>query len=220
MNRRLSRISVFLDAFGTPTDYYAACELGIYEKEEFWKKCETHSLTPVTVLSIPAIREEAGRRLLLLENSRAVAASGLSGIPYSVFTAHGIPVFITDHLAEAILDSILTDVAEAEEEADAEVMPGGGPAAHPLRTQQDGVYTLDLAALQTAHPDISSKMALMEFFENTPFTELRLKCLHLPPWIARTGLYEIRPAGPGVYVICKRTCAGQGVPAARNRTDS
>ncbi len=203
MNRRLSRISVFVDAFGTPTDYYASCELAIYEKDEFWRKCETHPLKPVTVLSIPGIREEASRRLLLLENCRAVAAAGLSGIPYSVFTAHGLPVFITDHLAEAILDSILTDVEEAEEEA----LPDGEPAAKPIRTREEGVYTLDLAALQTAHPDISSKMALMDFFENTPFTELRLKCIHLPPWIARTGLYEIRPAGPGVYVICKRTCA-------------
>jgi len=215
MNRRLSRISVFLDAFGVPTDYYASCELAIYEKEDIWRKSEAYPLTPVTVLSISGIREEAARRLLLLENCRAVAAAGLSGIPYSVFTAHGLPVFITDHLAETILDSILTDVDEAEEE----VLPDG-ETAQPVRTGEDGVYRLDLAALQIAHPEVSSKMALTAFFENTPFTELRLTCLHLPPWIARTGRFDIRPAGDGVYTIRPGTCADRAVQAPENGADS
>lgn len=202
MNKQSNRIAVFLDAFGTPTDYYVSHELAIYEKKEIWRKSETYPLTPITVPSIPQIRLEASKRLLLLDNCRAVAASGLSGIPYSVFTARGLPIFTIDHLAEAILDSILADVAEAEDHIPLE----GGTSAHPIPTREEGVYTIDLAALQIEHPDISSKMALMDFLENIPFMELVLRCQHLPPWIVRTGLYEIRPAGTGVYAIRKRIC--------------
>ncbi|HOV41162.1 MAG TPA: Fe-only nitrogenase accessory AnfO family protein, partial [Oscillospiraceae bacterium] len=69
-------------------------------------------------------------------------------------------------------------------------------------------YYFDLAALQEKFPEISSKKALSQFFEETPFLELELVCTHLPPWIESLG-YDItfkKQNEKTVAVIKKKLC--------------
>ncbi len=44
----------------------------------------------------------------------------------------------------------------------------------------------------TDEPALSSKKAMMNFFDTTPFLELKLICKHIPPWIENSGKYNIK----------------------------
>ncbi|MDR2615541.1 MAG: hypothetical protein LBC28_03070, partial [Oscillospiraceae bacterium] len=66
-----------------------------------------------------------------------------------------------------------------------------------------GEYSFDLAALQAERPEISSKTALRDWLDNTPFTRLRLRCRHTPPWIAGSGKYDIYETPDGESIIAE-----------------
>jgi len=117
----------------------------------------------------------------------------------------GLPRFFSNaRLAPEVLDGIVEDV-----------LSGGADAARPVTEQgpaetgTPGVFRLDLAALQAAHPEMSSKRALRAFWEQKPFIELRLHCDHIPPWIEPLGfriVSERAADGKLDAVITHKTC--------------
>jgi hypothetical protein len=81
--------------------------------------------------------------------------------------------------------------------------------AKPVETSTPGVYFLDLVALQKECPEVTSKMAMMDFLKNTPFMELHLVCKHIPPWIENSGTYKVQVTSDkagAVQAIITRGC--------------
>jgi len=70
------------------------------------------------------------------------------------------------------------------------------------------VFSLDLIALQNECPEVSSKKAMADFLENTPFLELHLVCKHIPPWIENSGKYNIKAQNidGAVSAVITRKC--------------
>lgn len=188
MSSKIDTIAVFTDGNGDPADFYSAFALCVYHYEEGWHKLSDMSLSPVTAKTVAQIRAEAFDRKALISNCRAVAAKALSGIPYSVFDMAGYSIFTIDDLSDDTLDAIAQDISQVEE---ADQINIKSIVVH-VEAGGDGYYYFDLSALQAEHPEVSSKMALKEFLETTPFMELVVKCSHVPPWIEKSGAYEIK----------------------------
>jgi hypothetical protein len=96
--------------------------------------------------------------------------------------------------------------AQLEGEEQAKQVIDNYPAC-PQATGQEGRYGIDLIELQKRRPEISSKMALMPFFENTGFDELLVACAHIPPWFEHSlggmGLrYRALSADDGTQQVC------------------
>lgn len=183
-------IAIFTDLFGNPTDFYAALEIHVYTRTEIWEKTGVFRLIPLVPESVGKIRQETKRRIEIIAPCTTIAAVELSGIPYAVFDLAGFRIFTITNVRDDILDGILEDIFEAETERYANGFDGRKLA--PTETDEPGYFYLDLIALQAASPDISSKMALEDFLQNTPFMELKLRCSHIPPWLERSGLYDIK----------------------------
>jgi hypothetical protein len=115
-------------------------------------------------------------------NCKIIAGADISGIAFGIFDRSGFKIFAIREPSEEIFDAIIDDIENNEASA---VIPS------PTPLDCVGEYTFDLAALQLSNPEISSKMALQTWLEITPFTLLKLRCNHVPPWIIKTGRYTI-----------------------------
>jgi hypothetical protein len=155
-------------------------------------------------LSVSGARDALGGFLDRLGDCRIAAGAGLTGVLYRALDSRGYSIFDTGDVSPRTLDGILADLNATE-------APGSASApVRPVETETPGVYELNLFRLQEAHPDVSSKQALREFLEMTPFFELRLICAHIPPWL-ESGPYEISSAvfgGVLAVTVRKKNCRG------------
>lgn len=195
------KIAVFTDGNRSPADFYSAKAIDIYEKRESWFPERTEILSPVSAETVAQIREEATRRRKLIDDCSIIAAKEISGIPFAVFDMARYGIFTVSRISEEILDGMAEDVSEAVQES-----RGNQDAVRPYEVSGSGSYELDLIALQTRHPEITSKMALADFLENTPFLDLRLRCTHLPPWILKKEELRLQKTADDEYVIMKKQC--------------
>jgi hypothetical protein len=138
--------------------------------------------------SVSAARDALNRLLDGLGDCRIAVGAGLTGVLYRALDIRGFSIFDTDDISPGTLNGILADLKAAE----ATSAPLDVPVL-PAETETPGAYELNLIRLQETHPEISSKQALREFLEATPFCELRLICAHIPPWLA-SGPYDIASA--------------------------
>ena len=79
----------------------------------------------------------------------------------------------------------------------------------PREENEPGNYSFDLVAFQEKNPEATSKMALKEFFEKTPFKELKLLCHHIPPWIEALENLEVSSQSQGQVkeVVLRKKCS-------------
>ena len=145
-----------------------------------------------------------------LGGCRTIIGRNISGIPYNLLDQSGFRIFEAERLFPALLD----EIGEQAQHAARDEPPGSVPML-PQEEDKPGVYTFDLAAAMAAHPDLTSKKALLPFFDTIPFVELRLYCKHFPPWFHRYcpehGLaYTQETLGDGVRVtITRASCTGE-----------
>lgn len=189
MGENFFRIAVFTDNEGIPDDFCFAKTMDMYIRSSGkWIREKSVALSPMNAKSVGQIRAETFERLKLMGDCRVIAAKELSGIPFSVFDMAGFLIFIIDKVSEENLNGVVADIENADEaeRIKSEIIEN----AKPVETE-DGYYYMDLIALQTECPEVSSKAALKDFLENTPFMELKLRCSHIPPWIEKSGQYEV-----------------------------
>jgi hypothetical protein len=126
----------------------------------------------------------------------------MSGIVYRALASCGFSIFEITEVSPAVLDGILEDMT-------AETGPGSDDIESPAETSVPGVYAFDLIRYQTQHPERSSKQALRDFLENTPFLELHLTCGHVPPWLeADYKIDAVSTSGGGISaVVWKKQCS-------------
>jgi len=203
----VSKIAVFTNKASEICDFFDAGKFLIYEKKsdkwEITGKPEFEKIIP----SAPAqTRKTTGELLPLIEGCDIVAGGLLVGIPYSVFDMAGFHIFQIDSIDNAVFDEIVKDIqnADAQKNLKERIIK----EARPVETGTPGVYSLDLIALQNECPEVSSKKAMADFLENTPFLELRLICKHIPPWIENSGKYEIKAQNKDgkVSAVITRKC--------------
>jgi len=187
----MSKIAVFTNEASELCDFFDACKFLIFEKKaDKWEntgKPEFEKIVP----SAPAqTRKKTGELLSLIEGCDIIAGGLLVGIPYSVFDMAGLHIFQIDEIKDSDFDEMLKEIQKAGAQND--LKERIIKEARPVETSVPGVYSLDLIALQNECPEVSSKKAMADFLENTPFMELRLICKHIPPWIENSGKYEIK----------------------------
>ena len=203
----MSKIAVYTDKDSKICDFFDACVFLIFEKKackwEIKGKPEFKKIMP----SNPAqTRKMTGELLPLIEDCDIIAGGLLVGIPYSVFDMAGKHIFQINEINDAVFDDIIKDIqnADAQRNLKEKIIT----EARPVETSTPGVYSLDLIALQNECPEVSSKKAMADFLENTPFLELRLTCRHIPPWIENSGKYNIQAqdSNGAVNAVITRRC--------------
>ncbi|MDR3209610.1 MAG: hypothetical protein LBT36_03170 [Oscillospiraceae bacterium] len=185
----MDRLAVFLRG-GALCDFFEADVFQIFERDgEGWGVIREARFDPVTADSPAALRESTARLLPLLDGCAILAGGHLGGLPFTVFDRAGLHIFEVAALSGAVFDELFLDVSRSAEESRmlADMLAG----ARPAETDTPGVYFLDLIALQTEYPEVSSKNALTDFLDGAPFRALRLVCKHIPPWLENSGKYNI-----------------------------
>ena len=176
----MDKLAVIMNNMNQIASFEEAANLTVFENlDGVWCTKRTIFADIRFVEGLPVLRGELARLAAELGDCKIIAGKKISGVPYQIFDKLGFEIFEIERLSEAVLDRILSDVAAAKEQADA-----NSPAA-PAEIGEPGVYFLDLIALQAKNPELSSKMALMPFLNGTPFLRLDLICRHLPPWLEK-----------------------------------
>lgn len=203
------KIAVFIqDKFRSALSETMMRTIVFEQSDGVWNQIEEYYVNLSPGADVGTVREEIKKLLERLDNCRIVAGSSFSGVLYRELDSRGFSIFEVDEFSPGTLDSILRDIDEARIEAG---LAADAPT-HPIEMNTTGVYQLDLVKLQKANPEISSKQALCEFLETTPFYELRLVCAHVPPWLM-SGSYDISTETAGDVVaatIRKKQCRGGG----------
>jgi hypothetical protein len=201
------KIAVFLKD-GELSDFFGANGFRVFVKDGGgWRTERDMAFNAVTGGSPAATRDAVDALPPMIADCAVLAGGALAGIPFSRFNQAGLHIFEIREISDEIFDEILRDIHASS--VAREARRDAAEAARPVETETPGVYVLDLIALQTEFPEISSKKALTEFLENTPFMELRLRCRHVPPWIENSGGYDIEAVGlpeGGVAAVLRRKC--------------
>lgn len=158
--------------------------------------------------ALAAQRAQARNVIDALGPCRVVAGLSLTGVAYHEFDKAGYHIFHISAYGPEVFEEMVADIQAAR--AEAARQESACRSTRPTESETPGVYRLDLTALQRESPQISSKMALQEFLNHTPFVELHLLCAHIPPWLENGG-YDIqiwREDENLHAVIAKKSCGG------------
>ncbi len=202
----MPKIALYLQD-GYPTvSFSKANMLVIYEKGTEWRNVQTIPIDFSGAGSPSALRSGVRALIAQMGDCSILAGKSLSGIAYAEFDKAGFSIFDIDSVNADTFDGILRDIAQSDEKLHRKEEMIRRSA--PVETEIPGIYFLDLAALQAECPGISSKKALTDFLNSTPFLELHLVCRHLPPWLENAPL-DIKTSNFGeqvTAVITKRQC--------------
>jgi hypothetical protein len=187
----MCKIAVFANEASVFCDFFDASRFLVFEKQAgYWSaagEAEFEKIVP----SNPARTRVLTEKLLpLIEGCDILAGGVLAGIPYSVFDRAGLRIFEINGVNDDVFDGIIEDIQDADWERNTKKRIVA--ETRPVETAVPGVFALDLIALQSECPEISSKKAMTDFLEHTPFLELCLVCKHIPPWIENSGKYGVR----------------------------
>jgi hypothetical protein len=204
----MKKIAVFVNSEAELCHFFAAERFVIYENGAGgWTVSRSADFTRITPSTPPATRQNTEALLPLLEGCDILAGGGITGIPFTVFDRAGFRIFEIGAVSDETLNGIIGELEVAKAAAaDKEAVMREAP---PKETATPGVYVLDLVALQSQYPEISSKMAMKDFLENTPLLELRLSCQHIPPWLEAAGKYNVQvlqDSGERVEAIITNRC--------------
>jgi hypothetical protein len=150
------------------------------------------------------LRQAVTDLLPMISDCDILAGRELSGLAFSVFNRAGLHIFEIQAINDKVLDGMVDDVVSADmaQNTKEEIIR----SARPVSIGAPGIYFLDLVLLQTECPEVSSKKAMKDFFEQTPFLELHLICRHIPPWIESEERLKIdaKPKDGNVYAVIRR----------------
>jgi len=176
----MERIAVAMNGETLAASFYEADHVVVYGRSGTWGKSEEIVMPEFDITAPKVLRAQvaiAAERISAC-GCQIIAGADISGIAFASLDRAGFKIFTIAELTEDTLNSILSDI-----EADVPAAVNTAPRALGCV----GEYELDLVQLQMEHPEISSKMALKSWLTETPFTMLRLRCRHVPPWIIAQG---------------------------------
>lgn len=184
----MKRLAVLYDENENLAEFYHCCGYAIYEIKDGQiikiRKADFEQIKGQTILEI---RYKVNNLVEELNDCRIIAVESILGIPYSVFDKAGYYIFqINEYTYENIL-KIFEDLDEFKRLKQKET----NNKMKPEETNVPGVYKFDLVFAQEKNPELSSKKALQPFFEATSFSELKLKCTHVPAWLLKDERFSI-----------------------------
>ncbi len=149
-----------------------------------------------------------------MKGCRILAAAVLTGIPYMVLDKEGFMICEADVFSEQLLEEIAYDFEKTcREKSEQQNAAADDYPAQPYETKTTGIYTIDLKRLMKAHPDMSSKKALVPFLQKGMFCQLQVICDHVMPWLGQHPVmegyhYEAVKLEAGGYLLCieKKVC--------------
>jgi len=203
----MCKIAVFTDRSSEICDFFDASRFLFYKKNtDKWAVTGEAEFEKIIPSSPAKTRKMTEALLPLIDGCDIIAGGTLVGIPYSVFDMAGKHIFQIKEINENILDEIVNDIKDADVQKN--LKEKIIKEARPVETGTPGVYSLDLIALQIECPEVTSKKAMADFLENTPFLELHLLCKHIPPWIENSGKYNIQTnnKNDAVSAVITRKC--------------
>lgn len=202
-----SKIALFTkDKFKKDSSTMILKAIAFERNEQSWDETDSYYVNINADMDLLSVREEIKKLIAFLPDCRVAAGLQLSGVLFRELDKSGFSIFETQDFSPESLDGILRDLEAVRTE---EAITAKTPRC-PVETETPGVFQLDLLELQEAYPDMSSKQALREFLETTPFYELRLRCAHVPPWL-EAGPYEISSeaaVGGVMATVRKKQCEG------------
>ncbi len=184
----MSKIVIFKDEKARVANFYECLYFEIYEKkqEEFCMIKQKH-FDKIIPSNPQMIREKVNNLIEIIGDCKVAAFGEITGIPYATFDAAGFYVFQIENFEVDTLNGIFSDLEELEKESrDRKEVD-----KIPVETEIPGVFTFDMIRAQEIFPDLSTKKVLLPFFESTPFMELKLNCIHIPPWLEKDERFVI-----------------------------
>ena len=152
---------------------------------------QTEKMLPINlqVKSTDELRMRIRNLVNEMPECKIMLSAGISGIPYHVFDKMGFAIFEAPAVSDSLLNDIIKDIVISKDELAADSLIPRSPVEI-----DDGCYYLDYLLLESKHPEITTKKALLPFFDSTPFFSLTVRLSHLPPWLESgeySGRYEI-----------------------------
>ncbi|MHC1718376.1 MAG: Fe-only nitrogenase accessory AnfO family protein [Acidaminococcaceae bacterium] len=149
---------------------------------------QTEKLLPIDlqVTNTEELRARIRTLLDALPECKILLSASISGIPYHIFDKMGFAIFEAPSVSDSLLNDIIKDVVISKEELAADILMPRSPIEI-----TPGCYYFDYLLLESKHPEITTKKALLPFFDSTPFFSLTVRLSHLPPWL-ETGEYAKR----------------------------
>ncbi len=182
-------IAVATDKEGAPCTLEGPCSVLVFEHTlQGWQICRRFEYAPAGDDTQAVLRDKVRDLIKALGTCRVFAAKVAAGLAFHMLDRAGVSVFEVTTLSREVLDGIAQDVRDTKP---IEQQPVKTEIA-PRQSGEEGMYVFDLIAVQRAHPELSSKKALMTFFDTTPFATLTLFCTHLPPWIEYRSDLSVR----------------------------
>ena len=155
-----------------------------HNKESSWEAVDEIQWQSGALTGAYHIRRKIHILAEQLGDCRVIAGKKINGLPYQIFDQKGFHIFeIQSTVSSKLFDSIRDDLSESSRKAKEDAKKLASIPTTPYSPKNNGIYYLNLIELQEAFPEISSKKALKSFMEVADFTELRLICRHLPPWL-------------------------------------
>ncbi len=199
------KIAVVLDGSSQVSTLSEGSSVAIFEKNtDFWEITREIPVDFSRAGDMRAVREEINSLAGQLQSCKIIAGKKISGIIYNVFDRLGFSIFEIDAVSPPILDSISRDIEEEKNKTAVSALPES-----PVETDIPGYYYLDLIALQSQNPGLSSKKALRPFLAEKPFISLTLLCSHLPPWLEsepHLSVSTVLSEGKVTATILKKVC--------------
>lgn len=183
-----NKIAVVADPAGQIGSIGEESFFDLYAKGEDreWRLLERVRISVKDWSDMERVRSTVRRAASELSDCRILLGKKVSGVAYHILDRLGFYIFEADTFYPKMFDEITAEVEQIQKEAKG----GGAVPLSPYSPKDDGIYYLDLVALQEKHPEISSKKALSQFLNNEVFLRLELICRHLPPWVE--GVVERR----------------------------
>lgn len=130
--------------------------------------------------SLAGLRRKTAELDTFLGGCRTVVTAAAGGAVFFELEKAGCSVWVVDGAPGEFLDALWKDAATDLEE---EVLASAGERLPVPVETACGRFTISISEIQGNHPEVSSKMVLLEFIRTGAFTELEIVCDHLPPWI-------------------------------------
>lgn len=142
-----------------------------------WKEC-SRIIFSIDDRNLSEIRQSLENLCEKISDCSAIIGTSFNGIYYRIFDKHNLKII-------EIPEFKIEDLEYLEGLIDLENSYESKSALIPISPNSDGNYTFDLVVAQSERPDLSSKILLVEFFNNVPFVSFELICEHIPPWIEK-----------------------------------
>lgn len=182
MKKNFGTMAVFLDEQNNFSDFSSMRFIQTYTLNSLhdkWEATDKLPFSPDFNLSPSEIRRQLKLTAEDLKPCRVIITRDIKGLAYQVFDQSGFIICESDEFDLSLLSYIRSDLLEKQKEDLVSELES--PTA-PIPTDIPGHFFIDLDKLQKDRPDISSKKALLPFFEQKDFEVLDVLCEHFPPW--------------------------------------